>query len=478
VESVILCPFSAGTLTWQAQDAAWTLTVVVKGTFSLVHGQEAVLGDVQEQVSGDRHYEQDTRSSLYCPNELVPYKPRTDVILVGSAFAPERVPVEALIARLCVGEIDKSVGVIGDRVWVEGPDGLEPSAPRPFQSMPLRAERAARAADNPSGFDLARAPAVGALALPNLEALDDAPADHRTLGFGPILPSALTRRALLDANGLAWASGGQQGPLPPAFDFSFYNAAPRDQQIGLLRTGATILLENLHREHARLMVKIPTVRPRAFLVSADAERAAEVALRCDTLWIDSDRALLTLTWRGVIGLMTAETADLRTLVVAAESKGRELRYKHIQRMLREGSSSMDTSELFGDTSKIGARLDAARALGLVTEPTGDAATQRKSAAAAPEPAQAPASAPGSDAPTRSDHAIDAAKLLSVESTSGLRQSALWEELSSDDLMEATRTGLSNPGLTIRLAPQAEAEPEIIDGEDTISENTRGGFRRR
>ncbi|MFO0757651.1 MAG: DUF2169 domain-containing protein [Byssovorax sp.] len=460
MQTVILCPFSAGTLTWQGQDGAWTLTVVVKGTFSLVHGQEAVLADYQAPVEADQHYDNDARSSLYCASELVPYKPRTDVVLVGSAFAPERVAVEALIARLCVGEIDKAIGVIGDRVWVEGPEGLEPSAPRPFQSMPLRYERAARAPDNPRGFDLARPPVLGALALPNLEALDDSPGGQQTLGFGPVAPTAQPRRALLDQSRLHWVASGQAGPLPQGFDFGFYNVAPREQQIGLLRNGATILLENLHREHPRLMAKVPAVRPRAFLVSGDAERAAEVALRCDTLWIDTDRALLTLTWRGVIGLMTAETADLQTLVVAAESKGRELRYKHIQRMLREGSSSLDTSDLFGDTAKIGARLDAARALGLVSENTSDASTQRKVA-------------PSSDAPTRSDHAIDAAKLLGVESNSGLRQSLQWEELSSDDLVEATRTGISSPAINIQMPRDGE-----FDGDDTMSETTRGGFRRR
>jgi len=364
VHTALLCPFTAGTSIWQAQDGAWTLTVCVRGTFSLVHGREAVLADAQEPVVGDRYYKNGggiRGASLYAASEVVPYKPRADVLLVGSAFAPEQTPVDALIARLVVEDLDKSIGVIGDRRWSHGPDGLEPGSPVPFRSMPLRYERAARALDNPVGFDLASAPALGELALPNLEAVDDAPDSGHTLGFGPVSPSAITRRSLLQPDGLAWAMEGAQGPVPRGFDFAFYNAAPRDQQIDLLRHSTTIVLENLHREHARFVAKLPHVRPRTFLVSPDAELSLEIALRCDTLWIDTDRALMTLSWRGLVGVGTAEAEGLDTLVVAAESKGKELRYKHIQRMLREGTSvSLDEGSA-GEAHPLSVRHDRVKA---------------------------------------------------------------------------------------------------------------------
>jgi hypothetical protein len=364
VHLALLCPFTAGTSVWQAPDGAWTLTACVRGTFSLVHGREAVLADAQEPVVGDRYHESGggpRGASLYAASELVPYKPRADVVLVGSAFAPEQTPVEALIARVSVEELDKSVGVIGDRRWAPGPDGLEPSAPLPFRSMPLRYERAARAPDNPVGFDLARTPTLGELALPNLEAVDDAPDTGQTLGFGPVAPTAATRRALLHPEALAWATEGERGPVPRGFDFAFYNAAPRDQQVDLLRHSATLVLENLHREHPRFVAKLPHVRPRSFLVSPDGERSLEIALRCDTLWIDTDRALMSLSWRGLVGLGTAEAEGLDTLVVAAESRGKELRFKHIQRMLRDGASVSHDEDLAGEAHPLGVRHDRVKA---------------------------------------------------------------------------------------------------------------------
>lgn len=427
MRSALLCPFSAGTVLWQGQDGAWTLTACVRGTFSLVHGREAVLADLQEPVGGDMHLGGDPRASLYAPSEIVPYKVRADVILVGSAFAPDQRPVEALVARLAFGELDKSIGVVGDRVWIEGPDGLEPSEPAPFRSMPLDHERAARAPENPVGVDLTRPPVAGALALPNLEAVDDAPGGDRSIGFGSILVAAPSRRGLLHPDAWAWAEGGRlsridasgpapgarfaHGPVPPGFDFSFYNAAPRDQQIELIRSGASIVLDNLNREHAHLETRLPSVKPKVFLVSPDLERGVEIALRCDTLWIDAERGIFSLTWRGLAVVDTPDEDALGTLVVAAESKGREIRFKHIERILREGTSVSLDEDSLSETHALGLRHDAVKARDLLSQPTIH------------------------DPPRVFERS-------SVESNSAV--SGIWDELSESDLVDAAATETEEP----------------------------------
>jgi hypothetical protein len=336
---VVLCPFSAGTVLWQAQSGAWTLSVCVRGTFALVNGREAVLADLQE------------------PSDLVPYKPRVDVVLVGSAFAPHQEPVEALVAKLSLGGLDKALGVIGDRVWIEGPDGPEPSAARPFRSMPLGHERAARAHDNPQGFDLTRPPALGALALPNLEAADDEIGAGRTVGFGPVIPAAGARRGLLRADGWAWVEGGGHGPAPAAFDFAFYNAAPRDQQVDLVRGGDTLTLENMNREHPHLVTRLPQVRPKAFLVPGDVDRGVEITLRCDTIWIDTDRGIVSLSWRGLCTVDTPDEEALGAVVVAAESPGRDIGYAQIAKILRDGTMTSTDGDTFADSVPTTPRAD-------------------------------------------------------------------------------------------------------------------------
>jgi hypothetical protein len=345
LRTALFCPFTAGTVLWQAESGAWTLSVCVRGTFSFVQGREAVLADVQEPVTADVHAGGDPRASVVVPSDLVPYKPRVDVVLVGSAYAPHEEPVEALVARLAVGSLDKAIGIIGDRTWIDGPDGLEPSAPKPFRSMPLAYERAARGRDNPHGFDLTAAPRKGALALPNLEAVDDG-AGLATAGFGPLAPTAGTRRALLRPTGWTWIEGGARGRAPAGLDFHFFNAAPRDQQLAALRAGDRLVLENLNREHARLETHLPSVRPRAFLVPPEVDRGFEIPLRVDTLWIDCDRGVLTLSWRGLATVDTPDEDALGSVVVAAESKGREVGYAQIVRLVRDGGMTSTDSDTF------------------------------------------------------------------------------------------------------------------------------------
>lgn len=449
MRTVPLCPFSIGTLLWQSQDGGWTLTAVVRGTFSLVQGREALLADVQDPVYGGA-------------DELVPLKVHTDVLLTGSAFAPHGEALDAFVARLSVKGpsgllLDKSIGVVGDRVWIEGPDGFEPSAPRPVYSVPLQAERAERGPDNPVGFDLTRAPVVGALALPNLEAIDDAsPGGGVT---GPLLPRARSRRSALKSDGWAWATEPPaltsdvgpclaHGAMPKGFDLSFFNTAPVDQRVDALPLGASLRFENLHREHALFEALLPHVKAKVFLVSPDLDHGVEIAMRCDTVWIDTDRGVVTLTWRGLASVSAPRSDALGLLVVAAEPKGRELRYEHIQKILMEGTSvSLDeesfaeiTRPLTGDTIRERIVLPAAlyedppRAIPIVAQ------AQRGGAS--------PLSGPAAHVP------------------------ADYEELSPDDLIESTTTtsSITIQRLGVRLPEDTFAdEPPLMGGHDEPEE---------
>src|SRR5262249_41135992 len=144
--------------------------------------------------------------------------------------------------------------------------------------------------------------------------------DAVTVGFGPLSPMWEARRALLDEAGRAWALGPRTGPVPRGFDYGFFNAAPRDQQLDFLRAGARVVLEHLNADHPRLETRLPTVRPRAFLLEKRAERAIDVAMRCDTVWIDTDRAVVALTWRGLAVVDTDDRTAVGTIVVAAETR--------------------------------------------------------------------------------------------------------------------------------------------------------------
>ena len=65
--------------------------------------------------------------------DFAPRKPACDVLLVGSAHAPQGRQVTRLRAGLRVGAMEKVFDVVGDRVWHCGPHRhRRRRAPRPF----------------------------------------------------------------------------------------------------------------------------------------------------------------------------------------------------------------------------------------------------------------------------------------------------------------------------------------------------------
>lgn len=347
MDTVSLCPFEAGAFVWEAAPGESSLTVLVKGTFTLAPG-ELVVAPGQDPLAGERHLEDSALASLYWSGDYAPVKRKVDVTLVGSAYASGDRPVTSLVARLAVGDFAKAVRVTGDRAWaLEGGQAgqLRAGAPAPFLRLPLRYERAALSADNPVGFD-GNAPAVqGAPAAPNLEPVDG-DARARVPCFGPVAPSWRARRKLLDDAAVFWAYGVVRapyagapslGPAPARFDFAFFNSAPVDQQIDLLRAGTPIVLEHLHPEHPRLETRLSPLRPQVFRVppaDALAARVEEIILRCDSLWIDTDRGVVVLTWRGVADAPGGE-ARVGTLVVDADPQGKKLRWDRVEKRFAE-----------------------------------------------------------------------------------------------------------------------------------------------
>jgi len=302
-----LCPFPVLPLPWEASPGLSMLTVVVKATYLLAPGREPEPAPTQEPLGGDRLWDVAPGAGLFCPSDWAPQKARAEVLLVGHAYAPQGHPVDTLIARLQIAGVSKAVRVGGDRLWVRGPAGPVPSRPALFARMALSDDRAPRSPASPFGV-VAGAPREGKLAVPNLD----------PSSFAPVAPAAPARRALVDDAGFAWAYR-LHGPAPAGFSFAFFNAAPWDQRTDELRPGAPVRLENLHPAHPVLETWLPEARPRAFVATPGSAGMREMALVCDTVWIDSDRGLMVLSYRGVVEMARAEI-DLGALAVAVASR--------------------------------------------------------------------------------------------------------------------------------------------------------------
>jgi len=311
-------PFRVASILWQPRPGASALTVVCKATFTLQPGESSPSLTQEAVCAADVAWD-DGRGSLRAASDLAPFKRRADVVVVGHAHAPQGKPVSSLVARIAVGEVDKAVEVHGDRRWT--PDG-HLTAAAPFTRMPLRWERASGGPGtwNPVGVRVGAAAAAQGRPAPNLvpvgSALRSPDEAIRPAGFGPLAPAWPERVAKLRRYAASWRhEAWAEQPLPEDIDAAYFNAAPPDQQLDQLRGSERIVLEHLHPDHPHLVTTLEVVLPQA-VVHRNGEAAQEVRLRCDTLVIDADRGLCTLTWRGVVPLR--QPSDDGVVFVTAE----------------------------------------------------------------------------------------------------------------------------------------------------------------
>ncbi|APR78298.1 D-alanyl-D-alanine carboxypeptidase [Minicystis rosea] len=293
-------PLRVASIVFQPRRGAFALTVVCKATFQLEPDvcRLAVAQEdpIQDDILGE--------SGLRAPSDLVPMKPRADVILVGHAFAPGGQPARTVRARLVVGEIDKSIDVFCDRIFWQDGRLLEG---QPFTQMPISYGRAAFGPENPAGVRFDAPPdASGAVRIPNLQPQGSHIARRgdtfAPVGFGPIAPSWPGRVEKLRQHAGTWSLRSlREWPLPAEIDPSFFNVAPRDQQMEAIQPDERIILENLSPAAPRLETCLPGIQPIARMTAGG--RAGEgMALVADTLTIDTDRSIVTVVWRGRVPL--------------------------------------------------------------------------------------------------------------------------------------------------------------------------------
>ncbi|MCK6376970.1 MAG: DUF2169 domain-containing protein, partial [Zoogloea sp.] len=196
MDVVSVCPLPVDSVVWQPRSSSWVLTFVCKATYTLRPGESVLAQEQEAPLSKDEHWNDDTARSIRAPCDLLPVKPRPEVMLVGSAFAPGGASTRAVTVRLIVGDVDKSIDVFCDRVFTL--DGaLQEGAP--FKRLSLVYERASGGpgTSNPVGIRQDVRDAYGRRALPNLQPAGMhvmAPDDFiEPVGFGPIAPKWPTR---------------------------------------------------------------------------------------------------------------------------------------------------------------------------------------------------------------------------------------------------------------------------------------------
>jgi uncharacterized protein YjbI with pentapeptide repeats len=276
----------------------------------------------QGMISGDRYLPGDDegQGELVYASDFAGFKPRGEVLLRGNAFAPGGAKVPEVGVRVAVGAWSKVLRVVGNRRWT---GRGTPSEPEPFEAMPIdwfHAWGGPRHPVNPVGRDLEAAE------VPNLEAPDEPIVDrkhmHRAMAFAPInrrWPTRMKKMGKVDADydrlRAPW--------YPEGFDWTFFQAAPDDQQIeGYFRGDEAVHLQNLHPTKPVLVTRLPGVRIRVFGKrwdkGAHAGATFEVPMALDTVSFEMADDKVVLTWRGLAPVERVDRQDVPFVLVAEE----------------------------------------------------------------------------------------------------------------------------------------------------------------
>ena len=127
----------------------------VKTTYQLHNGVEPVSADEPDPVSGDQPGDGDPTKALLYPTDFAPFKPRADLVVLATAYAPGNRPVSRLPVRIKVGPVDKTLFAYGPRAWFREPSGGHGTTePQPVVTLPITYQNAfggATSKRNPTG---------------------------------------------------------------------------------------------------------------------------------------------------------------------------------------------------------------------------------------------------------------------------------------------------------------------------------------
>lgn len=304
-----------GQVNWPAH----SVSCVVKASFRLVPGgvasplekQLEIEGDVQDKASNAPLYEAD----------LGLFKPKADLLLTGTCHVPGGKSVTTCPVKFEVGKWAKELAVIGNRHWDKGLVFSKQSEPEPFTQCALHWGNAFGGegfAENPVGKGF-KSPNLPNVELPGKLIKGNGDKPHPA-GFGPMDRTWKTRASKLGTYDKKWLK--ERWPaLAADFDWSYFNAAPADQQLeGFLRGDESITLTNLHPAHPVLKCDLPGLRVRLFVRLRHEGKLElhEVPMHLDTLHVDADAGLIRLLWRGVQNTRAPEFEDIEDFLIFSE----------------------------------------------------------------------------------------------------------------------------------------------------------------
>jgi uncharacterized protein YjbI with pentapeptide repeats len=320
-----LTPFYWGPKVTSRKPPQPELAVCVRGVFRLVPGQPvvAVEDPIQQGfMSGDTFAPDDIdqQRELLHGSDFADWKLHGEVLVTGACHPPGGEATSCEV-RCSLGSWSKSLVVTGPRVYKPGLLlGGTVSEPQPFRSMPLTWQNAYGGvgyAGNPVGRGFA------GLELPTVEHPKSRATKTGKNGiqpgtFAPVSPNWPPRTGKRGKKYDAHWKKHRAPFVAEDFDWTHFQSALPDQWLpGYLRGDEELCLENLHPEAPVWRTKLPGLRVRAFVKTADGT-VHEPEMVLDTLHAELEHSRLVLVWRGHAPIQKIDMSDVVAVLIASE----------------------------------------------------------------------------------------------------------------------------------------------------------------
>lgn len=306
-------PFAAERGWVRDRDGTEIWLVVVKATFDVLEdGSTRVAKEQPPVLLVPEYYGEPGRSSVKYDADVVLTKTTTDVLVIGHAYAPPATTVTSVDVGFRVGPVQKILRVFGPRHWKT----LGPSAPEPFEKMPIVYERAFGGVDpasgaperdwdwrNPVGTGFTANGHVAGLALPNVEDprhLIGSPGDRPSpAGFGAIASHWQPRAGFAGTYDERWMKT-RQPLLAEDLDDRYFQSAPVDQQAPeWLHGGEPVSLLRLDPS-GELRFTLPKIHLGFQTRFYDGSREVHATRHLHTVIVEPDFPRVSLVWHSAL----------------------------------------------------------------------------------------------------------------------------------------------------------------------------------
>ena len=350
-------------------EAGWTMgferdgrelvIVAIKATFQIpVNGQPAPLAEKQVPLTAADEFtgEPGLSAPLY-ETDYAHRKPRCDVLLNASAYAPHGKKCERVTVSAQIGSMHKTFDVVGNRVWQQGVFGYAPSQPEPFRQQRISYDAAFGGVDashpNPDKLLTYLTNPVGRGYHPHLREVSGKPVptteqtgqpiksptgNNVPQALGPLGRSWQPRAPYAGTYDQAWLDN--KAPFwPDDFDYHYFQAAPPDQQIPYPSGGEEVRLEGLSAQGSLAFQLPPAYMPVLFVPHRGEDQQVEAVI--DTLVIEPDLQRFSVTWRASLP-MRKSCFDLKQVIAGemprewyrARRTGNKIYYPNLEELIR------------------------------------------------------------------------------------------------------------------------------------------------